>query len=67
VKTGSQRGTLVVDPQFVNFQKDGSGDYHLRPGSPALGAGVELGAPSIDIDGKPRPPEGGVDIGVYQQ
>jgi hypothetical protein len=28
---------------------------------------VELGAPSIDIDGKPRPPEGGVDIGIYQQ
>ena len=67
LKTGSERGTLVADPQFVDFKSDGSGDYHLRPGSPALGAGVELGAPSIDIDGKPRPPEGGVDIGIYQQ
>ena len=67
LKTGNERGTLVADPQFVNFKSDGSGDYHLRPGSPALGAGVELGAPSIDIDGKPRPPEGGVDIGIYQQ
>ncbi len=66
LKTGSQSGTLMVDPQFVNFQMDGSGDYHLRPSSPALGAGVELGAPTTDITGKQRPPEGGVDIGVYQ-
>jgi Right handed beta helix region len=67
LKTGTERGTLVTDPQFVDFKSDGSGDYHLRPGSPALGAGVELGAPATDIDGKPRPPEGGVDIGIYQQ
>ncbi len=66
LQTGSQQGTLVADPQFVNFQLDGSGDYHLRPGSPGLGTGVEIGAPPTDIDGRPRPPEGGVDIGVYQ-
>jgi hypothetical protein len=67
VQTAQQRGTVVADPEFVNFRPDGSGDYHLRPGSPGLGAGVQLGAPATDIDGKPRPPDGRVDIGVYQQ
>jgi len=67
LQTAQQRGTVVADPEFVNFQPDGSGDYHLRSGSPALGAGVPLGAPATDIDGKPRPPNGRVDIGIYQQ
>ncbi|MBV9921524.1 MAG: right-handed parallel beta-helix repeat-containing protein, partial [Pseudonocardia sp.] len=66
LKSGKQTGTLVVDPGFVNFQLNGSGNYRLGPGSPALGSGVEMGAPATDIDGKPRPPEGGVDIGPYQ-
>ena len=50
---------MVADPEFVNFQPDGSGDYQLRPGALALGAGVQLGAPPTDIDGKPRPQDGG--------
>jgi hypothetical protein len=66
LQTGTENGTLVTDPLFVNFQKDGSGNYHLLPNSPAIGAGVELGAPAIDFDGKPRPANAGVDIGVYQ-
>ena len=67
LQTGQQRGTLLADPDFVDFKPDGSGDYHLRPGSPGLGAGVQLGAPASDIDGKPRPTNGGVDIGIYQR
>jgi hypothetical protein len=67
LQTGQQRGTVLADPDFVDFKPDGSGDYHLRPGSPGLGAGVQLGAPASDIDGKPRPTNGRVDIGIYQQ
>ena len=67
LQTGQQRGTVLADPEFVDFRPDGSGDYHLRPGSPGLGAGVQLGAPASDIDGKPRPTNGGVDIGIYQR
>ena len=36
----------VADPDFVDFQPDGSGDYHLRPGSPA--SGRRRGARSAD-------------------
>ena len=66
LRTGTEDGTIVQDPDFVDFKPDGSGDYRLKPDSPALGAGVQLGAPPTDIDGKPRPQDGGVDIGVYQ-
>jgi len=29
-------GTIYSDPQFVNYQPDGSGDYHFLPDSPAV-------------------------------
>ena len=47
--------TITQDVQFVRYAVDGSGDYHLQATSPAIGAGTTLGAPSTDIDGKPRP------------
>src|SRR5579864_3280527 len=31
-------GTINSDPKFVNYQTDGSGDYHLQAGSPATAA-----------------------------
>jgi parallel beta-helix repeat protein len=37
-------GSISADPQFVNYQPDGSGDYHLRATSPAIHAGTSLGA-----------------------
>ena len=64
--TGSETGTRVTDPGFMNFRPDGTGDYRLRPGSPAIGTGVELGAPTTDIVGNPRSLTGRVDIGVFQ-
>jgi len=36
--------TIRAEPQFVNYQPDGSGDYHLQPASPAIHAGTDSGA-----------------------
>jgi len=67
LKTGTADGTIVGDPDFVNFQPDGSGDYRLQTGSPAVDAGVPTGAPVTAIDGTPRPQSKGVDIGIYER
>ena len=56
--------TITQNAQFVNYQSDGSGDYHLQATSPAIGAGTSLGAPSTDINGRPRGKS--VDIGPFQ-
>ena len=59
-------GTITSDAQFVNYQQDGSGDYHLKSTSPAIDAGTSVGAPSTDFDGNPRPQGKGYDIGPYE-
>jgi pectate disaccharide-lyase len=58
--------TITQNAQFVNYQSDGSGDYHLQATSRAIGAGTSLGAPSTDFNAKPRPRGKGVDIGPFQ-
>jgi pectate lyase-like protein/parallel beta helix pectate lyase-like protein len=65
--SAEQPGVTVADPEFVDYQQDGSGDYHLAPTSPGLDAGTADSAPAADIDGTARPQGGGVDIGVYEQ
>ncbi len=67
LKTGTEEGTIVADPQLVDFRPDGSGDYRLRPSSPALDAGFADSAPPVAIDNTPRPKGRAVDIGVYEQ
>jgi hypothetical protein len=62
----SHSGDVNANPQFVNYQPDGSGDYHLAPGSPAINTGTSQGAPSNDFDGGPRPIGGAYDIGMYE-
>jgi pectate disaccharide-lyase len=62
---------IAVDPAlgttFVNWQVDGSGDYHERAGSPTIDKGSSIGAPpATDFDGNPRPHGAGYDIGAYE-
>ncbi|MBV9850221.1 MAG: hypothetical protein JO250_11150 [Armatimonadetes bacterium] len=52
-------GDISADPQFVGVS---TGDLHLRPGSPCLGAGATqaqapsgVTVPTTDLDGKTRP------------
>ncbi|MES2462383.1 MAG: choice-of-anchor Q domain-containing protein, partial [Armatimonadota bacterium] len=60
-------GLVQSDPLFVaaalNAKPKG---FRLRPGSPALGKGMTLITPANDLDGKPRPKTGPVDLGAYQ-
>lgn len=58
--------TVAADPQFVNYQADGNGDYHLKSTSPAIDRGTKLGAPANDFDGAPRPAGTNWDIGAYE-
>jgi hypothetical protein len=57
---------INADPLFVNWAPAGTGDYHLRSGSPAIDAGTSLGAPPDDFDGVPRPQGKAVDCGAYE-
>lgn len=57
--------SISTNPQFVNYQTDGTGDYHLVSGSPAISAGTSVGAPTIDILGAIRP-QTSLDVGAYQ-
>ena len=55
-------GNQSADPRFA-----GTGDYHLRTGSPAIDAGAPLApAAPADLDGRPRPQGGALDLGAYE-
>jgi uncharacterized protein YjdB len=53
---------LNTDPLLVNPP----GDFHLRPGSPAIDAGLSLPQVLTDFDARPRPRGAGYDLGAYE-
>lgn len=55
-------GEKQGDPLFVNM---GSGDYHLRSGSPAIDAGASLGY-NRDFDGAAVPAGRAPDMGAFE-
>jgi hypothetical protein len=57
---------VSADPGFVNYLREGGGDYRLAPGSPAIGACAPEYAPATDLDGLRRPQRAACDIGAYQ-
>ncbi|MHC3469503.1 choice-of-anchor Q domain-containing protein [Streptomyces sp. 7R007] len=59
-------GEVDDDPGLVDYQADGSGDYHPTADSPCVNAGTAKGAPGTDFDGVLRPQGDGYDIGPYE-
>jgi hypothetical protein len=41
-------------------------DFHLQPAGPAVDAGIGTNAPSVDLDGAPRPVGDGFDLGAFE-
>jgi hypothetical protein len=58
-------GTVIADPQFVNYRADGAGDYHLTTSSPAINKGTASRAPVRHPDANLRPAGAPLNIGAY--
>lgn len=67
LSTGMQQNSIAgIDPLFVNYQADGTGNYHLQATSPAIDKGTGMDAPPYDFDNYPRPYGAAYDIGAYE-
>lgn len=64
--TSTQQGSLSLDPGFVNYQPDGSGNYTLQSSSPAIDKGVTERAPAIDFQARPRLQGSAPDLGPFE-
>jgi len=62
---GYDRHSRIAQAQDI-FADPGKGDFHLKGGSPALGAGVALDGVTDDIEGAPRPKDKPCSIGCYE-
>ncbi len=67
LRNGKATGTVNADPKFIDYRRDGGGDYRLKPDSPAIDAGDATHAPAVDRAGVPRPQNKGIDIGAYEE
>lgn len=53
---------LTVDPQFIDYKPNGSGDYRLKENSPSIGKGLVQFMPQFDLVGTVRTKP---DLGAY--
>jgi hypothetical protein len=60
-------GTIAADPLFVNDTRSvTTGDYHLKPNSPAVDKGTSTNAWPFDFDGVARPSGAAFDLGAFE-
>ncbi len=57
-------GNFCGDPLFIHPAWGDTGDYHLRQDSPAVNSGTAEGAPTLDLEGRPR--DAFPDLGAYE-
>ncbi len=62
---GYDRHSIIATPEQL-FVNPAARDYHLKPGSPAIDAGIALPDVTSDLDGRPRPWGPAFDIGAYE-
>lgn len=66
-RTGKDGNSKFADPQFLNTTTP---DLHVTSTSPAVNAGINLGAAvvgTVDYPGNPRVQGSNIDIGAYEQ
>jgi hypothetical protein len=61
----SSNNWLNTDPLFANATS-APYDFHLRSGSPAIGAGAAVPAVVTDLDVVTRPQDGAYDVGAFE-
>lgn len=66
MKVGEATGTITADPQFIDYQATGHGNYRLKHTSPGVEKGLASFAPPTDIDHVARPRRMSPDIGAYE-
>ncbi len=62
---GYDTHSIIATPAQL-FMNPSAGDYHLKPGSPAISRGTSLSDVTDDLEGNPRPVGPAYDIGAYE-
>ncbi len=60
-------GNLCGDPLFLRPAWGEPGDYHLQAGSPAIDTGTADGAPTVDLENRPRDARPDIGASEYRQ
>ena len=63
---GTQSGSIIADPLFVDYKEDGTGDYSIRPISKAVDKGTPQYSSATDFDGNSRRNGPLPDVGAYE-